>query len=275
MTPERFDYDRGASLDVRPVGSREHDGWIGSELTFATPFDRRRAAYVVRPLGEGPFPGILYVHWYEPAAADSNRTQFFEEAQEMAKRGAISVLIEAMWSDREYFLKRTQADDYRMSVEQVVELRVAMDLLLAQPGVDPNRIAYVGHDFGAMYGVVMGSADPRASCYVLMAGTPRFPDWFLYYPRLEGEARDAFVEEMKPLDPIERVSKLAPAPVLFQLGKDDFHVPTERGEAFFEAAAEPKTLKWYDAKHGLNEDAKADRIRWVAEQLRLPTDVGS
>ena len=159
---------------------------------------------------------ILYVHWYEPAAPDSNRTQFFEEAQTMARRGALSLLIETMWSDRGYFLKRAQANDHRMLVEQVIELRSAMDLLLDQPGADPGWFVYVGHDFGAMYGVVMGSVDPRPSCYALMAGTPRSPDWFLYYPSLEGEERQAFVQEVAALDPIGRVAKLAPAPILFE-----------------------------------------------------------
>jgi len=269
MTERQFDYDQDAPLDVRLVGSRERDRWIESELTYATPFDRRRAAYLVRPVGEGPFPAILYVHWYEPAASDSNRTQFFDEAKEMAKRGAVSLLVEAMWSDREYFLKRTQADDFRMSVEQVVELRRAMDLLCGQPAVDPGRVAYVGHDFGAMYGVVMGSVDPRPSCYALMAGTPRFPDWFLYYPRLEGEAREAFVREMKPLDPIERVALLAPAPILFQVGEQDVHVPAERAEALFDAAHEPKDLRWYEAGHGLSAVAADDRVGWLTDQLRL------
>jgi dienelactone hydrolase len=269
MTKGLFDYDEGASLDVRPVGSREHDGWIGTELTYATPFDRRRAAAIVRPVGEGPFPVILYVHWYEPAAADSNRTQFYQEAQTMAKRGALSLLIETVWSDRDWFLKRTQASDRRTSVEQVIELRRAMDLLFGQPAADPQRFAYVGHDFGAMYGVVLGSVDPRPTCYALMAGTPRFPDWFLYYPQLEGEAREAFVQEMKELDPIDRIADLAPAPVLFQFARDDVHVSVERAEAFFEAAGEPKALRWYDAGHGLNAKAAADRIEWVARKLEL------
>ena len=83
-----------------------------------------------------------------------------------------------------------------------------MDLLLAQPGADPRRFAYVGHDFGAMVGVLAGSVDGRPTCYVLMAGTPRFSDWFLYYPQLEGAAREDFVQQMKPLDPIENVSQL-------------------------------------------------------------------
>ncbi len=269
MTKRLFDYDRDASLDVRPVGSREQDGWIGAELTYATPFDRRRAAYVVRPIGEGPFPVILYVHWYEPAAADSNRTQFLEEAQTMAQRGALSLLIETIWSDRDWFLKRTQADDHRTSVEQVVELRRAMDLLLGQPGVDPERFAYVGHDFGAMYGIVAGSVDPRPTCYALMAGTPRFPEWFLYYPKLEGAEREAFLREMAELDPIGRVGQLAPAPILFQFGRNDAHVPVDRAEAFHGAAGEPKELRWYDAGHGLNEEAKADRIDWVSNQLGI------
>lgn len=269
MTETLFDYDRSASLDVRSVGTREHDGWIGSELTYATPFDRRRAAHLIRPTGDGPFPAILYVHWFEPAAADSNRTQFYEEAQAMVKRGAASLLIETIWSDREWFLKRTQAEDHRTSVEQVIELRRATDLLLAQPGVDPDRLAYVGHDFGAMYGVVMGSADPRPSCYVLMAGTPRFHEWFLYYPPLEGDEKDAFIHQMTELDPIGRVAQLAPASLLFQFGRDDAHVPIERAEAFFGAAPEPKELRWYDAEHGLNEEATADRMEWVAGQLGL------
>lgn len=269
MANDQFHYDRSVSLDVRPVGSRQHDGWIGSELTYATPFDRRRAATIVRPIGGGPFPAILYVHWYEPAATDSNRTQFLEEAETMAKRGALSLLIETMWSDREWFLKRTQAEDHRTSLEQVIELRRAMDLLLEQPVADPERFAYVGHDFGAMYGVVMGSVDPRPSCYVLMAGTPRFPDWYLYYPRLESEAREAFIEQMAELDPIGRVGELAPAPLLFQFARDDVHVPVERAEAFFAAARNPKELRWYDANHGLNAEATADRIEWVTRRLGL------
>ncbi|MBU1049095.1 hypothetical protein KKG90_03610 [Candidatus Bipolaricaulota bacterium] len=272
MKNDLFDYSRSTPLDVRPVGTREHEGWIEAELTYEALPDRRRAAYLLRPSAEGPHPIILYVHWYEPAAANSNRTQFLEEARTMAKRGAMSLLIETAWSDREWFLKRTQADDSQNSVEIVIELRRAMDLLLGQPGVDAQRFAYVGHDFGAMYGTVMGSIDPRPSCYTLMAGTPRLSDWFLYYPRLEGAAREAFICEMKALDPIDRICQLAPAPLLFQFGKEDFHVPIGRAEEFFAAAMEPKTLLWYEGKHGLNDQATEDRIKWVTNQLCLARD---
>jgi fermentation-respiration switch protein FrsA (DUF1100 family) len=102
-----------------------------------------------------------------------------------------------------------------------------------------------------------------------MAATPRFPDWFLYYPRLEGEAREAFIRSFEAYDPITHVPNLSPVPVFFQFAKDDFHVPVERAEEFFNAAADPKEIRWYEAGHGLNDKAAQDRLAWISEQLKL------
>lgn len=266
----QFEYDRAIPMQLREIASHEQDGIAERLLTYRTPAGERRVAELVRPAAPGAYAAALFVHWYEPEAADSNRTQFQPEAQALARRGVVSLLIETLWSDRDWFLKRTQADDIDSSRRQVIELRQALDLLLAQPGVDPQRVAYVGHDFGAMYGVLLGAADPRPACYVLMAGTPRFPDWFLYAPHLVGDQRAAFIASMAPYDPIAHVARLAPAPLLFQFGSADPHVPSERAQEFFDAAHEPKRLAWYAAGHGLSADARADRLAWLADQLGLP-----
>jgi dienelactone hydrolase len=266
--PDLFEYDRAAPK-LRETAEQERDGVARRLLSYRTPAGAARVAELIRPAAPGSYAAILYVHWYEPEAPDSNRTQFEAEAAELAKRGVVSLLVETMWSDRDWFLKRTQADDYAGSVEQVIELRQALDLLLAQPGVDARRLAYVGHDFGAMYGVLMGQADRRPACYALMAGTPRFPDWYLYYPRLEGDERAAFIASMAPLDPIANVARLAPAPLLFQFGHSDPHVPDERAREFFAAASDPKQILWYDAGHGLSAEATQDRIAWLGQQLGL------
>lgn len=270
MFEDQFAYDRGQNIDLREASARAREGVLVKDFTYASPFDRRRAAYLVRPEAHPPAPwaAVLYAHWYEPESPDSHRTQFLEEALHLAGQGVVSLLVETMWSDRDWFIKRTQAEDLQNSIEQVVELRQAMDLLLAEPGVDPNRFAYVGHDFGAMYGVVMGAVDPRPTAYVLMAGTPRFPEWYLYYPRLEGDARQAFIESFAPFDPISLVAELAPAPVLFQFGDQDPHVPADRAQEFYLAAKEPKTIHWYNAGHGLNQQAQADRLDWLARHLQ-------
>ncbi|HET9912501.1 MAG TPA: dienelactone hydrolase family protein [Anaerolineales bacterium] len=262
-------YPKFESNDLRLVGKQTKDGIETQLLVVQTPFRYRRVAEMFRPEGEGSYAAILYVHWYEPWSRNSNRTQFQEEATEMARGGAVCLLIETLWSDNDFFLKRTQDEDLRNSIEEAVNIRRALDLLLSQPNVDAKRLAYVGHDFGGMYGVLAGSLDRRPTHYVVMAATPRFPDWYLYGPKLEGEAREAFIRQMSELDPIVHVPNLAPADVLFQFATDDFHVPRERAEEFFAAARSPREIKWYEAGHGLNEDATRDRKAWLKEKLGL------
>ncbi|HEX5691023.1 MAG TPA: hypothetical protein VFX76_13510, partial [Roseiflexaceae bacterium] len=161
------DVSHDAPLHVRLVGERAERGVRRQTITYDAGAGARRAAFLLQPeAGTGPFAAALFVHWYEPESPDSNRTQFLAETERLAERGVVALLIETMWSDRDWFIKRTQADDERNTIAQVTELRRALDLLLAQPGVDARRCAYVGHDFGAMYGVLAGSIDPRPSCYV-------------------------------------------------------------------------------------------------------------
>ena len=260
------------AYDVRIVARREDSGICVTTLTYAIEpgGTGRRAASVIGPSEVTcDAVGILYVHWYEPASCDSNRTQFEAEAKIMARKGAVSLLPETMWSDRDWFIKRTQEDDVENTIRQTAELRQALDLLLAQAGVSQERVAYVGHDFGAMHGVLLGSNDPRPCAYAIMAGTPRFSDWYLYYPPLEEDQREAFIEKMAPLDPIDRIGRLAPAPVYFQFATNDPHVPEDRARAFVEAAGEPKRVNWYDAGHGLNDQAREDRIAWLTQTLGL------
>lgn len=269
MQTQMKDYPKLSPSDVRLLAQKKEDVYEKQLLVFQTPFGYRRTAELFLPEGKGPFAAILYVHWYEPESRNSNRSQFVNEAIEMAKSGIICLTVETMWSDPDFFMKRTQTDDIQNSMEEVVNIRRFMDFLLSQPNVDANRFAYVGHDFGGMYGVLAGSLDKRPTHYVIMAATPRFPDWYLYAPKLEGEAREKFIHEMAEIDPITHISNLSATPIFFQFGNDDFHVPLERADEFFAAAKEPKEKKIYEAGHGLNEDATQDRKAWLKKQLDL------
>ena len=269
MLPQMSAYQELEAKDVRVLVSRTQDELVNQLLVIQTPFGYRRVAEIYRPEAAGSFPAILYVHWYEPESISSHRSQFEEEARELAGSGAVCLSIETLWSDRDFFLKRTQEDDTQNSVEEVVNIRRAIDLLLSQPNVDAKRFAFVGHDFGGMYGMLAGSLDQRPSHYVVMAATPRFSDWYLYLPKLEGESRETFIRQMAEIDPIVHVPNLMPAEVFFQFATDDFHVPKERAEEFFTAAKDPKEMKWYEAGHGLNEDTTRDRKAWLKEKLGL------
>ena len=148
------------------------------------------------------------------------------------------------------------------------DLRRALDVLLAQPGIDPARVAYVGHDFGAMYGTLAAAVDRRVTHFVFMAGTASFSDWFLYGPKMEPEARTAFVEQLAPLDPVRWLPKLT-GPLLLQFADTDEHVSTTRREQLAGAAPKGAELRVYKAGHELSAESTADRLAWLRKALRV------
>jgi dienelactone hydrolase len=264
-----FDYDRSAALDVRETARRDENGALVRDITYATLTGGTNAATLVTPLAPGtaPAPSILFVHWYGPPAPTSNRTQFIPDAIALARQGVTSLLIDTPWSVPEYFKKRTRAEDYTRSIEQVRDLRRALDVLAAQPGLDPRRLAYVGHDFGAMYGTLAAAVDPRVTHFVFMAGTASFSDWFLYGPKMEDGAREKFIAELAPLDPVRWVPKLR-GPLLMQFADTDEHVSTERRQRLIAAAPKGADARVYKAGHELNDQATGERIDWLKDRLR-------
>lgn len=265
-----FDYDRTKPLDIEETGRREDGGALLRDITYATLTGGRNAATLITPTASrAPGPAVLFVHWYGPPAPTSNRTQFIPDGVALARHGVTSLLIDTPWSVPEYFKTRTRAADYARSVQQVRDLRRALDVLTAQPGLDPARLAFVGHDFGAMYGTLAAAHDPRVTHFVFMAGTASFSDWFLYgQPRLEGEPRQRFVDELAPLDPSRFLPRLR-GPLLMQFADKDEHVPAAQREVLVAAAPKGADVRVYQAGHELNEAATRDRIAWLQKQLRL------
>ena len=265
-----FDYAATAPLDVKETARREEGGARLRDITYATLSGGTNAATLITPKTASPRPGpaVLFVHWYGPPAPTSNRTQFIPDGIALAKAGVTSLLIDTPWSVPTYFRSRTRAEDYSRSVQQVKDLRRAMDVLAAQPNVDRSRFAYVGHDFGAMYGTLAAAIDPRITHFVFMAGTASFSDWFLYGPKLEGEARERFINELAPLDPVKWVPKLR-GPVLMQFADADEHVSTARREQLAAAAPRGAEVRVYKAGHELNDDASRERLAWLQKTLRL------
>ena len=268
-------YDAAAPLGVKIVGTERKDGVEVQDVTFASaaggsPIE----AYVVRPEGgAGPFAGVLFVHWFEPGNPTSNRTQYLDEARALAKRGAVSLLVSTFWSDAARYRARRWQDDFQNSVNQAKELRRALDVLLVQPGVDPKRVGFVGHDYGAMFGAIVAGVDPRPKAYVLIAGTSRFPSWYLFGSASgvpQGEDLERFKAQLAPIDPIEAI-RTAKAPIFLQFGEADQYTPRADFVAFYAAAPEPKRLATYPSDHPMEAAIiRFDRMVWLTEQLGLP-----
>jgi len=229
-----FSYDATAPLDVRIARSWREGTTTFEDVTFASPFSRRIHAQIVVPAGAGPRPGVLFVHWLGDPKT-TNLTEFLPDARALAGRGIVSVLVDAMWAAPEWFDKGRSPDtDYADSIHQVVDLRRAIDLLLAQPDVDAQRIAYVGHDFGAMYGAVLSGVDARPKFYVLMAGTTSFSDWFLLGAQPKDKA--AFVAQMRVLDPPDYLAAGTERKLMLQFSLHDQYVSMPAALRFAAAA---------------------------------------
>jgi predicted esterase len=261
-----FAYDRAAPLQLTEIGRETRGSSVIRDVVFV-PVDQPVKAYVVSPASAKPGPAILYVHWLgEPAT--TNRTEFLAEAVTFAERGVTSVLVDAMWSAPKWYGQRIPEEDHAQAIHQVIELRRAMDLVLAQPGIDPQRVAFVGHDFGAMYGMIAGALDRRAKAYVFMAPTPHFADWFFFARQPKDSA--AYRAQIAAIDPVLYVPKLAPARLFFQFASKDEYVSAAEAAEFFAAAGVPKQTATYEAGHDLHTaEVAADRVAWLAGELGL------
>jgi len=262
-----FNYDFNAELTMREKGSERRGGIVIRDIAFtAGPGSENVSAYLVIPSEPGPHPGILWVHWL--GEENSNRAQFLDEAVTLAERGAVSLLVNAMWSDSGWYEKRIPEEDYSNSIRQVIELRRAMDLLLSQSNVDPKRIAVVGHDYGGMYASIMGGLDQRAKTYVLVAVTPSLNDW-AYFGTLP-KSHVEYVRENAVFEIPMYMREIKNASVLFQFGKQDFFVSGAGAAIYFRSANDPKERKWYDSDHEMNTpEIRADREAWLVMKLKL------
>lgn len=205
-----------------------------------------------------------------------------DEALSLAKVGVVSLLIDAPFSragesKREFDSTVTKPKaDRDIYVQTVVDLRRGMDLLVSRSDVDPKRIGFVGHSYGAHTGAVLAGVEKRIKAYVIMAGAPSLTE-FLRTSTLPAivKTRDSLTKEQQEkyfntladVDPINYISHVAPAALFFQFGKTDGYPTEEKAKLYSEKASNPNLVKFYDAGHALNDEAKRDRATWLREQI--------
>ena len=253
------------------LATDDRDGVLVRDIRLVTPTDDLIEAYLVEPAlvdARTPRPGLLFAHWFDTEAPNGNRTEFIDEAVDWARRHAAAAIVPQLTFPWAGDPTGSTADIARI-VAEVTRLRRCLDLLAARPAVDAARIGVVGHDFGGMHGILLGTVDRRPAAYALVAAAPRWGDWFLPFWVID-EDRIDYLRAMRPLDPIEHIGKVSPARVLLQFGKQDFFIAPMTGLEFTRAGGEGTGLKSYEAEHDMAvPDALADRTAFL-EGLLLP-----
>jgi len=223
-------------------------------------------AYLVEPLDGGRGPGLLFLHWFDSEAPDGNRTQFVDEAVDLAReQGAVSILPQGRFP---WAAGPTDADSDAIRIRaEVARHAAALDELAGRPDVDAERIGLVGHDFGGMHGILLAADDQRVAAAVVIAATPRWGDWLLPFWDIAGDRHD-YLRALHPLDPITRIGDIAPRPVCLQFARNDFFIAPMTGLELHAAAGDPKQMHPYEADHGVRDpQARVDRAAFLRGAL--------
>jgi dienelactone hydrolase len=207
----------------------------------------------------------------------ANRKEFLDEAVALAQTGVVSLLTDGPLARPGHVESKDPFDDRRATdfLQQVVDMRRGVDLLLARKEVDAKRIAFVGHSYNAGVGALLSGVDRRFKAFVLMAGsmsdevgrqTKEFQE---FRQKVGAEKVDAYIAKYSYLDQGKYVSHAAPAVVFLQYATQEKFLNGERARLYAAVVSEPKRLKLYDAPHALNAEARRDRIGFLTEQLKL------
>src|SRR5690606_15752492 len=137
-------------------------------LAFDAPSGDEIRAYLMKPAKEGMYPAILYLHWYESYSPVTNRAQYLNEGAAWAEHGVISMHISTSWSAAAWFFQRDKEQDFEFTRQQAEAFHTALEVLLSLQEVDAERVAIVGHDFGAMVGTLAFAEDKRSKAFVFI-----------------------------------------------------------------------------------------------------------
>ncbi|MFT5467838.1 MAG: dienelactone hydrolase/lysophospholipase L1-like esterase [Verrucomicrobiales bacterium] len=203
------------------------------------PFDgkpTRVFAYVGRPEGEGPFPGVVLVH--------GGGGQAFEEwARHWAKRGYVSIAMDTAGNGRgkkrledggpdqvDTTKFRNFAEDEAREMwtyHAVSDVILAHSLLRSLPECDPERTALTGISWGGYLTCITAGVDSR-----FKAAVPVYGCGFLHDNSAWGDKQLAAMEDdsrrrwIRSFDPGQHVGRTA-CPILFLNGTNDFAYPLD------------------------------------------------
>jgi hypothetical protein len=262
-----FNYNKTTDLDINEIGSEKRGSVTILDITFVGIEGKQPVkAYLVLPKGPGPHAGILWGHWL--GHHTSNRNQYLDEAVNLASKGVVSLLIAAMWAAPSWYENRVLEKDYNNSIEQVLEIRRAMDLLMSYKNVDTARIAYVGHDYSGMYGAIAAGVEPRAKTYVFIAVTSSLYNWAFFANQPKSKLN--YVRQNAVFELTDYVGRINGSVFCQFSNRDPFIAKTDANVFYNAINSSDKVKKRYDADHDMiGDEIVVDRNAWLIKELGL------
>ncbi|HET9324377.1 MAG TPA: acyl-CoA thioester hydrolase/BAAT C-terminal domain-containing protein [Gaiellaceae bacterium] len=262
-----YAYDAGEPIAKRDAGLANSNYPIKIHDISFDGGAERVPAFLLLPPGKGPYPAVIYLH-----GQGGDRLEMLYTASWLAARRAAALTVESPYSpNREIKLGTGVAGlrkERNRTVQGVVELRRAVDLLQSLPQVDDDRIGFVGYSAGARTGAILAGVERRIKAYVFMSGGEDSVDEFMSL--VPSEQQDEVRPLLEDTDGLRYIAQASPSKLFFQAGRKDEIVPRDALRRLIEAGSEPKKVAWYDAGHNLAVPrAQRDQLEWLSEVLEI------
>ncbi len=245
--------------------------------------DTRVFAFVARPEGDGPFPGIVLVH-------GGGGTAFSWWAEMWAKRGYAAIAMDLAGnevldngsskrledggpgqSDGVKFAYFEETNYREMwSYHAIANIMKAHSLLLAQPYVDANRTATTGISWGGYLTSMVAGIDDRFKAVVPVYGCgdlERNSVWTERIEQIPWPGKDRWKHFF---DPIQYVGN-AKCRICFMTGTDDFAYPLEIHYNTYKKVRQAEVRLEVHMPHGHGQGADVPEIMTYIDSVLLGT----
>ncbi len=266
-----FAYDVTAPLNLQKTVESSRNGVEVSRISFDSPDGGSVTGLLFDPVTRSSLrPGIVLMH-----GMPGNARSTGAGAQLLAAHGAVVIAIDAPFARRSGPPVRFSTEDRAEQIQLIKDLQRAVDVLRAHTNVDDERVAYLGISYGGAMGALFVGIERRIKAAVLVVGDGGLvshftgPEDLEFMSGLSCATRNAWLRAMTPMEPIRFIAHAPPTALLLQSGRLDNLVPAADAQALHTAAPQTKTIRWYDAGHGLNQQASFDRHDWLHEKIRL------
>lgn len=216
-------------------------------------------AVLLLPDAAGPAPGVLMLHGY------SSRKEHLADSlgPSLLAHGIASLSVDLPLHGSRGDTMQMQSMRNPLAMmglwrQARGESALAAGYLRARAEVDAGRTAVLGYSLGSYLAAQLAADDRHLRALVVAAGGD-LPD---------GTPLSAIARTVA--DPLRAVRKLAGRPLLVVHGKNDRTVRPAQAQRLFDAAAQPKEIRWWDAGHILPPAATAWTAEWLARALASP-----
>ena len=214
-------------------------------------------AILMLPDATGEVPAALLIHGY----TSRKETMSDSVGRALLDVGIASLAVDLPLHGERFVAGRSRGGMQPLELMRtwklaLTECALGLRYLAARPEIDRERRAVVGYSLGSFLGVTIAARERAAVKAVVLAAGGDLPDDLPFGMMIRAV-----------VDPIVAVRSLDATPLLMVHGRRDRTVTAAQARRLFDAAREPKEIRWWDAGHRLPAEAIGEAAGWLADRL--------